>query len=155
MTYILYFLEMWRYDKELIMSTTQQEILDAVNNLNKSPWYGYSHDYTKILGGITRNASGHVTGARVAQVFWRLEIPDDVEVVHNQGSGLELQLADKTTLGWEQEFIEIGLNSSTATTTVLPNAAKSFGDVSGEAIFFDAFYMAGGYIIMFIYARLS
>ena len=93
MTYILYSLEMWRYDKELIMSTTQQEILDAVNNLNKSPWYGYSHDYTKILGGITRNASGHVTGARVAQVFWRLEIPDDVEVVHNQGSGLELQLA--------------------------------------------------------------
>ena len=75
------------------MSTTQQEILVAVNNLYKSPLYGYSHDYTNILGGITRNASGHVTGARVAQLFWRLEIPDDVEVVHNQGSGLELQLA--------------------------------------------------------------
>ena len=89
---------MWRYDKELIMSTTQQEILDAVNNLSKSPWYGYNHDYTSILGGVTRNASGHVVGARVAQVFWRLEIPDNAEVVDSQGSGLELQLADKTTL---------------------------------------------------------
>ena len=142
---------MWRYDKELIMSTTQQEILDAVNNLSKSPWYGYNHDYTSILGGVTRNASGHVVGARVAQVFWRLEIPDNAEVVDSQGSGLELQLADKTTLEWEQQFIEIGLNSSTSTTTVWPNAGKSFGEVSGEAIFFDAFYMAGGYIIMFLY----
>ena len=52
---------------------------------------------------------------------------------------------------WEQKFIEIGLNSSTATTTVFPNAAKSFGEVSGEAIFFDAFFMAGGYLIMFLY----
>ena len=55
---------------------------------------------------------------------------------------------------WEQKFIEIGLNSSTATTTVFPNAAKSFGEVSGEAIFFDAFFMAGGYLIMFLYTIL-
>ena len=32
------------------------------------------------------------------QVFWRLQIPDNAEVVGSQGSGLELQLADKTTL---------------------------------------------------------
>ena len=32
------------------------------------------------------------------QVFWRLQIPDNAEVVDSQGSGLELQLADKTTL---------------------------------------------------------
>ena len=32
-----------------------------------------------------------------------------------------------------------------------PSAAKSFGEVSGEAIFFDAFFMAGGYLIMFLY----
>ena len=33
--------EMWRYDSSLIQSTTQQEILDAVNLLERSPWYGY------------------------------------------------------------------------------------------------------------------
>ena len=32
---------MWRYDASLIQSTTQQEILDAVNLLERSPWYGY------------------------------------------------------------------------------------------------------------------
>ena len=28
-----------------------------------------SHDYSGILGGVTRNATGHVVGARVAQVL--------------------------------------------------------------------------------------
>ena len=50
------------------MSTTQQEILDAVNLLEKSPWYGYDNNYTNILGGVERNSSGHVVSARVAQV---------------------------------------------------------------------------------------
>ena len=54
------------------MTTTQQEILDAVNLLEKSPWYGYENNYTKILGGIERNSSGHVIGAKVAQVRFGL-----------------------------------------------------------------------------------
>jgi len=147
-------LEMWRYDEDLINTATQDEIINAVNLLEKSPWYGYGTNYSKLLGGIIRNSTGHVISATVAQMFWRIEIPDDAEIVDSQGSGLELQLADEDSLEWEEQFIQIGVNSTSKTATVLPNASKSFGEVSTQAIFFDAFFMAGGYLIMFLYTIL-
>ena len=87
--------EMWRFEKEHIETTTQQEILDAVNLLDKSPWFGYGTNYSRLLGGVERNSTGHIVSARVAQMFWRLEIPDNAEIDDSQGSGLELQLADQ------------------------------------------------------------
>jgi len=147
-------LEIWRYDEELILTATQEEILDAVNRLTKSPWYGYGANYSGNLGGIKYNSSGHIVGASTTQMVWVLEVPEEADVVDSQGSGLELELADQDSLVWEEMFIQIGLNSSTETATVLPNAAKSFGDVSTQAIFFDAFFMAGGYMLMFLYTGL-
>ena len=35
--------------------------------------------------------------------------------------------------------------------TMYPNAARSYSDVSTDAIFFDAIKMASGYMLMFIY----
>jgi len=144
-------LEIWRYDEEHIRTTTQQEIIDAVNILTKSPWFGYDVDYSKFLGGIQRNISGHIISAKTVQMVWKLKLPDDMEIVDSQGSGLELELADKTTLDWEEEFVQIVQNMSTPDAIALPHAAKSFGDISSDAIFFDAYLMAGGYLLMFIY----
>ena len=144
-------LEIWRYNEEHIRTSTQQEIIDAVNILTKSPWFGYDVDYKKFLGGIERNASGHIISARTAQMVWKLRLPDDIEIVDNQGSGLELDLADKTTLDWEEEFVQTVQNMSTSDAIALPHAAKSFGDISSDAIFFDAYLMAGGYLLMFAY----
>ena len=52
-------------------------------------WLRYCDDGVDVAGVVT------LCGV---QVFWRLQIPDNAEVVDSQGSGLELQLADKTTL---------------------------------------------------------
>merc|ERR1719234_811248 len=50
---ILYtFLDAWRYDEDLILSASQQEILDAVNLLERSPWFGYGTNYSSAMGGI-------------------------------------------------------------------------------------------------------
>ena len=144
-------LEIWRYNEEHIRTATQQEIIDAVNILTKSPWFGYDVDYKKFLGGIERNASGHIISAKTTQMVWKLKLPEDFEIVDNQGSGLELDLADKTTLDWEEEFVQIVQNMSTSDAIALPHAAKSFGDISSDAIFFDAYLMAGGYLLMFAY----
>ena len=82
-------------------------------------------------------------------------IPDGAELVDSQSSGLELQLADRISLAWEDRFVEVALNASKVNTaTSIPNASKSFGDISSNAIFFDAFLMAGGYLIMFAYTIL-
>ena len=117
----------------------------------RSPWYGYDADYSSLLGGIQRNSSGHIVGAKSAQMVWVVEVPDDGRVVSSQGSGVALEIADPTTLAWEAELIQIAQNSTRDELQVMVNAARSFGDVSTEAIFFDATLMAGGYIIMFIY----
>ena len=147
-------LEIWRYNPEFIKSVTQQEIIDAVNLLEKSPWYGYDADYSNLLGGIERNSSGHIVGAKSAQMVWVVEVPDDGRVISSQGSGVALEIADPDTLSWEADLIGITLNSSQDNIEVMVNAARSFGDVSTEAIFFDASLMAGGYIIMFLYTVL-
>jgi len=147
-------LEIWQYKEDLIRSTTTQEILDAVNLLVKSPWFGYDADYTRFLGGVQKNSSGHVVAAKSTQMIWKLRLPKDSELVDSQGSGLELELADETTLAWEEAFVETVLNISRPDAIATPNAAKSFGDISSQAIFFDAWLMVGGYLLMFTYTIL-
>lgn len=142
---------MWRYDEQLIQTTTQQEILDAVNLLTKSPWFGYDLDYSGLLGGIKRNSSGHIVSARTAHLVWTLKVPDDAVIDSSAGGGLEIDPADKTTTDWEQEFINIALNFSNEDFIVKPNAVKSFSDVSSQAVFFDIYLMMIGYTAMFIY----
>jgi hypothetical protein len=76
-------LEMWRYDEDLIRTTTHQEIIDAVNLLVKSPWFGYDLDYSALLGGVERNASGHIVSARTAHLIWTTEVPEAGEIFCN------------------------------------------------------------------------
>jgi len=144
-------LDIWRYEENLIRSTTQQEILDAVNLLTKSPWFGYDLDYSNLLGGIERNATGHIVSAKTAHLIWTLHVPEDAVIESGQGGGLEIEPADKTTIEWEDQFINIALNKSTDDFIIKPNAVKSFSDVSSQAVFFDIYLMLIGYSAMFIY----
>ena len=92
---------MWRFNEALIETASRQEIIDAVNLLAKSPWFGYDRDFSSLLGGIIRNSTGHIVSAETAQMIWSIRVPDDVEIVDNQGSGLELELADAVSLEFE------------------------------------------------------
>ena len=65
-------LEMFRYDEEVIRTsstqvschkavmqavtvvTSSQEIIRAVHELGRSPWYGYTRDFSSLLGGVSR-----------------------------------------------------------------------------------------------------
>ena len=147
-------LEIWRYDEYLINTTTTQEILAAVNNLDKSPWFGYNVDYSAMLGGVERNSSGHIVSAGSMRVVMVIKVPKEGRLVAAEGAGVELEVADQTSLDWEERLVYIALRFSTDTIKIRVNAARSFGDVSTEAIFFDASLMAGGYIIMFLYTVL-
>ena len=147
-------LEMWRFNEAFIETTTQQEIIDAVNLLTKSPWFGYERNFTNLLGGIERNSTGHVVAARTAQMFWSIKVPENGTAVKDQGSGVETEFADQTSLSWEEAFVATILNSSHTGAVTLPKAESSFGVVSSEAIYSDARLVAAGYILMFSYAIL-
>ena len=68
--------------------------------------------------------------------------------------GMVAHLKNRISLDWEDQFVEVALNSSSMTATVIPNASKSFADISAKAIFFDAYLMGGGYLLMFAYTIL-
>ena len=50
------------------MSPTQ--IIDDINNVKKSPIFGYEVDFTKFLGGKRLNESGAVVGATAIRNIW-------------------------------------------------------------------------------------
>jgi hypothetical protein len=104
-----------------------------------------------LLGDKVYNSTGHVIAAGAAQLYWSVTLPDVIEEVTSQGSGVELEYADALTLAWEAEFIRIGLAVDYSGAVVYPNACRSFADVSAEAIFFDGIKMASGYLLMFVY----
>merc|ERR1712013_97142 len=79
-------------------------IVDAVNKLQTSPWFGHQADFSQLLGGIRRNSSGHIVSAEAVRMFWSIKVPEDAEIVESQGSGVELELGDATSLAWEEVY---------------------------------------------------
>ena len=140
-------LEMFRYDENNVKTTNTEEILQAVNDLERSPWYGYDRDFSSLLGGLKRNASGHIISAQTALMVWSVTVPDDAEIDTKQGSGVELELADADTLEWERVMIETVLEMKErmeGDLEILPNAARSYGDISSGAISSDLILLFGG-----------
>ena len=65
---------MWRYKEDMVRSTTREEVLEGVNRLVKSPWYGHTTNFTRLLGGVQRNHRGEVIAARTALMVWTLRL---------------------------------------------------------------------------------
>ena len=148
-------LEIWRYKEDLLSTTSPQEIRDGVNLLQSSPWFSHSTNFSSLLGGLTRNSSGHVVSATTALMFWQISVPDNATVIESQGSGVELELGDATSLAWEEKFVETVLSFNDERFEVLPNAVSSFGNESADAIVFDGVIMALGYLLMVAYTCLT
>ena len=67
--------------------------------------------------------------------------------------GLELDLADSTTLQWENKLIKtlLDFDAKIPSLSVFVNVARSFNDISSSAIFFDGVKMVAGWLLMFFY----
>jgi len=145
-------LEIWDFDGEIINNLSQQEILDAVNTLDKSPWFFSKRNYLDDLSGLTRNSSGHVIGAQTMWTQMLLEVPEDAVHVKSGGIGFEFEVADENSLQMEQAMIDICEDENGKRGfEVYSFTARSFNDVSFATIFFDVWKMLGGYVIMFFY----
>lgn len=145
-------LEIWDYDGDIINNLSQQEILDAVNTLDKSPWFFSKRNYLDDLSGLTRNSSGHVVGAETMWIQLLLEVPEDAAHVNSGGIGFEFGVADENSLKMEQAMIDICEDENGKRGfEVYSFTARSFNDVSFATIFFDIWKMLGGYVIMFFY----
>ena len=146
-------LEIWQYKEDLINTATQQEIIDAGNILERSPWYGYQKDFSETLGGITRNRTGHIVAAKSELMLFFNKV-DYSQVDLAQGIGSVLEFADYTNLEWEAEFIEKGLSESTDKLRILMRTPRSYTDITEETAFFDAKFVITGYSVMVIFTIL-
>jgi len=155
-------LEIWSEDnygeqtEELLDSLTQEDIIKAVNEISYSKVLGITQDFTKYLGSIERNSSGHIIGAKATwmRFFGKVNISaitdDEIE---NTSKGSPV---DEHTLDFEKALIEtltqnLG-NSSTFEYYVM--VARSFADLSAEAITGDAFVFGCGTAIVFVYVQM-
>ena len=143
-------LEIWKFKEDLINTATQQEIVDAVNLLARSPWYGYDVDFESLLGGIVLNSTGHIVSARTLKIAYVIQVPKDGRV--HAGEGIIVrEVADQISLDWELKFINIALNSTTEKMKVYVRASRSLGDVASTATNVDKPLFAGAYVIMLVY----
>ena len=151
-------LEIWRYHEETIMKLTQEDIIYAINVVRKSPYFGYEYDFAGKLGGIVRNQTGHIVGANSAIHSWVSTI-DETDLVKSFIS-IDTEKVDQINLDWELKVIELCLDQAEqwdddgTDLTVKVNVARSFNDVSTEAIFVDVNKMVTGYLIMFVYTTV-
>jgi len=145
-------LEIWDFDRDIIFNLTQADILDAINTLTVSPWFWSPKNYTDDLGGIERNATGHVVGAKAIWVQILVEVPEDAVKVDAGGIGFEFEVADENSLNFEQHLIDLSARETGKDDiTIIVFTARSFNDVSFQTIFFDVWKMLGGYVIMFTF----
>ena len=153
-------LEIWSYDREKIRSLTQQDIINAVNNIKKSPIFSYNTDFTDYLGGQTVNTTGHVVAATAMRSI--LLATYDADKVHKSQKvfGIEFDLADPFTMAWEAKLVETltdmkaELAKEAGGYNLYFRTARSFGDESNAPIEVDFSKMIGGYILMFLYVSL-
>jgi len=155
-------LEIWSDDNygdntaDLLNNLTQQDIINAVNEISYSKVLGIEQDFTKYLGSIKRNSSGHIVGAKATFIrfFGGVNISAITEdEIANTAKGSPV---DRFTLGWEQALIETltqNLGNSSSVNYYI-NVAKSFADLSAEAITGDAFIFGCGTAIVFVYVQL-
>ena len=108
-------LEIWDFDKEAVSRASQQDILDAVNTLDHSPWFFSPRNYSEDLGGVVRNSTGHIVAASTVWVQYLLQVPEDAVNVAPGGIGFEMEVADQNSLNMEQFIIDTCLEESRTT----------------------------------------
>ena len=114
-------------------------------------------NFTKFLGDIERNSTGHIIGAKATFINWFSEanLTTVSEDSARENLGLDDNVDDET-LRFEAELRTIlendcdlpkGLNA-------YGNVHRSFGDVSTQTIYKDVGKMIIGFIALFIYVQV-
>lgn len=84
-------LELWNFNKRKIQNLTKDDIINKINVFkekylqftllkqffkqnNFSPMFGNLKRYEALLGGVTKNASGHIVAAKSLHNFWMTHV---------------------------------------------------------------------------------
>ena len=152
-------LEIWMYHEDTINRLTQEDILFAINKLDRSPYFGFTYNYTNLLGSIHRNESGHIIGASSTMHHFVTVVDlDNLSTLGLADAGTEPAASlDEANYQWQQEVIDKVLEEEideNETVRVRVRMTRSFTDVSSAVVFLDLRRVIFCVIIMFIYTSL-
>ena len=112
-------------------------------------------NFTKFLGEIERNSTGHIIGAKATYINWFSEANVTAKDSARESLGLDDNVDDET-LRFELELRTIlendcdlpkGLNA-------YGNVHRSFGDVSTQTIYKDVGKMVIGFTLLYMYVQI-
>lgn len=153
-------IELWSYNQSLVENLTKAEIIYIFHNRLISPVFGRFVNYTAEFGGpdIQRDAEGHVVKAQSIELKWFVKVNHtDIRAGNGITDESTGEVADKSTMQWEAEFMRIMENM----TGMMPEGVKlyyatrrSFGDICLGQIHNDGLMLAVGFGVMFLYVSL-
>ena len=113
---------------------------------------GFDQDFQKYLGGVTRNATGHIVEAKATFIRFFGKVNVSAITKTDTSSTSKGSPVDQFSLRWETSLIQTltSLSNASSDYQLFPNVAKSFGDLSAEAIEGDAFIFGCGTAIMYV-----
>lgn len=72
-------LALWKNDIKKINSTTDQEIINAINTIKQNPTYFFDFNATRMLGLIERNESNHIVKAGIMHADWFMQSSNEIK----------------------------------------------------------------------------
>jgi len=154
-------LEMWgdkgEYSEKTevkIASLTQQEIINAVNQVDESGIFLTKQNFTELLAGVERNETGHIISATGTYMRWfgmaNASAITESDAESELDMGFDIPV-DGAILEFESELLSV-----LSLTCHLPPGVESaasvmrqYGDVSSDAIWGDALFLTCGYFIIY------
>ena len=102
-------LEIWNYDQDIVNALTEEDIIGAINQYDRSPYFGYAFNYTTLLGGIKTNSSHGTISASSAMynLATTVNLSRIVSSSDTQNAGTEFFPLDKENLVWQKEVIKV------------------------------------------------
>ncbi|XP_060517935.1 protein patched homolog 3-like isoform X2 [Cylas formicarius] len=148
-------LELWDFNVTKINRLTKDDILNAINSNDERNIFGNLKNYENLLGGITKNESGHIVKATAIQNYWLLNVnfsAIDMNKAGNMaGTG---EWASEEAGEWENEFLNVVQNVSNHDQNFYYYAGRSFGDISKQTLFQDIDKLCLGIFVMVVYVQL-
>lgn len=102
------FLELWNFDEYRIKHLSKQDILNEMYKTNISQTTGHETNFERLLGGITRNETGHIVAAKGLLAHWMVYV-NFSNVNHDKvgnSAGTEDWVSEEALL-WENEFLNV------------------------------------------------
>ncbi|KAG7307929.1 hypothetical protein JYU34_006545 [Plutella xylostella] len=151
-------LDLWKNDLKVISNLTNHDIVTSVNTVNVNPETGHPVDYKQMLGGVKYGESGQIVSAESVVLTWHTVV--NMSSVDLNEVGNLVGTEDWVSLPlakWEIEFLALleKLSHNSSDINVYYEAGRSFGDISGSAMFSELDKLFAGIFLMFIYIQFA